>query len=86
MRIDWLNDDLTEARVTRGFWWWKKQATITRVASGGLRSCRHPEFVDGNRERAGMMCTLCCAVFGNLDDTPAWKPVRSLPAAKVVRR
>lgn len=34
MKIEFLNDDLTEARVTRGFWRWKEQALVRRLATG----------------------------------------------------
>lgn len=35
MKVEFLNDELTLARVTRGFLWWKQQATVRR----------HPDYV-----------------------------------------
>ncbi len=28
MKIEWLNEKMTEARLTRGFWWWKRVAIV----------------------------------------------------------
>lgn len=38
MTVEWLNTDLTQARVTRGRWFWKRQAYVE--LSGG--NWRHP--------------------------------------------
>jgi hypothetical protein len=79
MTIQWLNDELTEAIVTRGWLWWKRQAHVRRGSGipltwryasdrhvgGGLR---HALERRRNRER------------GDTD----WQPVRPLPKAKVV--
>lgn len=31
MKIEFTNDDLTEARLTRGRWWWKRTTCVVRV-------------------------------------------------------
>ena len=31
MKIDWLNEEMTRARVTRGFWWWRRWAVVTML-------------------------------------------------------
>lgn len=86
MKIEWLNSDLTEARVTRGWWRWKRVAhvkytpiTIWRFASGDdvgdlwvpLQGARTEEME--RREQQALR-------------DRNWQPVSSPPVAKVVRR
>jgi hypothetical protein len=84
MRIDWLNDDLTEARVTRGFWWWKR-VTILRGTHPPVWSYPSGEqMLDGalilllDRKRRREL------LRRGFDRN--WQPVRSLPSARVVKR
>lgn len=30
MKVEFLNDDLTQAIITKGIWWWKRQAVVER--------------------------------------------------------
>jgi hypothetical protein len=37
VKIEWLNDTLDAARLTKGIWWWKQCADVARDAKGVAR-------------------------------------------------
>ena len=88
MKIDWMNDELTEARVTRGWWKWQQVALITRRADADAvkryvrwafasgRKFDHSELVEGERENE----------LERRADAADWLPVSAMPAARVVKR
>lgn len=36
MKITWLNAEFTEAKLTRGYLWWKRVAIVKRSAKGAI--------------------------------------------------
>jgi hypothetical protein len=86
VKIEWLNDELSEARLFRGVLWWKRVAHIKRTNPLDYRSRRwrhHPsgnicgesEYVDGMRD----------AEFARRSEMGDWQPIRPLPRARLVR-
>ncbi len=87
MRIHWLNDELTEAIVTRGIWWRKRQAHVKHEA-GTMYTWRYMPSV---REVEVSVCRAiirAARIKRKRRDRSAgavdWQPVRSLPKARVV--
>lgn len=33
MRVEFTNQEMTEAIITKGFWWWKRQALVERYGT-----------------------------------------------------
>lgn len=97
MRIEWLNDELTHARLTRG--WWKKETTEVRwIRDIFLTHYNTPpanwEFVGGVRCPYELERTLDKARTKERTrrrlqrQEDQWKPARSapLPTARVVSK
>jgi hypothetical protein len=79
MKIEWLNDDKTEARVTKG-WFRKRSAIVYIEVIGGYWRFR------SNREQVGWWVDM------GLDDArkkavqaSPWIPVEPLPRARLLR-
>lgn len=87
MKIEFLNAELTEARVTRGWWRWKRVAVAKRHGVDPKFSM--PWFYVPSGDPAdGLMA----ALEGERDRQLAqrrvdrnWQPVAALPVAKVRR-
>ena len=88
MRIEWLNADMTEARVTRGRLWWRRVALVRRLKDGhvidkGYTSERTLHWV------YAAINTWCGrsmdeALDARRDDERTWVRLEDLPEARVV--
>jgi hypothetical protein len=81
VNIVWLNDSLTEALVTRG-WWRKRQARVYLFTEGGtwryrIDSSRVGFWLDESLDRA--------RVKERKRRTRYWQPVLPLPKARVAK-
>jgi hypothetical protein len=87
MKIEWLNDDYTEARITKG-WFRKRQAHVRRItreewAKQGSSKWFWRFVPSGNDTGLHEMMECCRAEALVSDD---WQPLSTIPQAKVVRR
>jgi hypothetical protein len=89
VRIEWLNAEMTEARITRGRLWWKRVAFVQRKAEGVVINKGYTNehtinwlFTDANRwcDRA-----LDAQLDRRRNDERTWKRPGQLPRAEVMR-
>ena len=90
MRIEWLNEDCTEAVVTCGRLWWRRQAHVRWLEDSDFHAASHScrwEFVpSGNpADEIGTDMTYAMrAERGRKKQEMDWVPVRGLPKAKAL--
>ena len=89
MKIEWLNDDCTEAYVTRGVLWWKRQAHVKREENGTY----YWNFVTTGRSVPDSLREFLSERRWNaVSDKREWVPVArrphwgALPPARIVER
>jgi hypothetical protein len=85
VKIEWLNDDLRAARLTRGVLWWKQVACVKRISNDDYRSRRWAHCASGNicdeSQHVEDTRTLEIARRRSVND---WQPVRQLPHARLL--
>jgi hypothetical protein len=93
VKIEWLNAEMTEARVTRGFWWWKRVAFVRRDEKGEEETL---DYGDGESETWVMRwyypaSELWCSYYLNrrIENERArdlsWQRVRPVPRARLLK-
>lgn len=99
MVIQWLNSDMTEALVTRGWWRWKRQAHVVYLEPHEVvgyprlrgwyhvatqRACDH-RLVQLIGKHSGREARKQHRALVAERERGNWQPVRSLPKARVVK-
>ena len=86
MKIEWLNDEMTEAIVTRGWLWLKRRAHVERFEPEHTYDPRWRHVESKNVDSSVSWECECERDYvieqRRLDGD--WQPVRSLPKARVV--
>jgi hypothetical protein len=78
VKIEWLNEKMTEAIVTRGWWRWRTRAHVIQASDGDWMFVKTSAWAwDINRD-------LKFARAEAIKSSP-WEPIRKLPRAKVVQ-
>lgn len=90
MKIEWLNDEMTEAIVTRGALWWKKQAHVKQerdaIGPSVWRFVLTGEIIGGELHRLLIFDAVGIKLRADRERQERnWQPVRALPPARVVR-
>lgn len=91
MKIVWLNDDFTEAVVTKGRLWWKREAIVERVAEEHSYDGHRWRFSQsrnwiGRYSYLGKLLDKEHAYrVARVEQASDWQPVRRLPKAKLLR-
>jgi hypothetical protein len=84
VRIDWLNDEMTEARVTKGWLWWKRAALVKRLSEYIWKfQSSNRDIDDGTRWKLNDARDEEMARRRDIED---WQPVKPLPPARMLRR
>lgn len=86
MKFEWLDDRLTRVRVTRGFWRWKRVATLFRPPHWDEYTWEY----EGTGERAdkGFVAKIRTSRSREQEKRSYnrnWQPVRELPKAQVIQ-
>ena len=90
MKIEWLNDEMTEARVTRG--WWRQEVAHVCYVVPKYESNYWTFVPSGDKVDQSLTTFICRSQVAEKDRRleqkrgANWQPVWAMPAAKVVRR
>lgn len=89
MKIDWLNSDMTEAQLTRGWWRWKRRAVVVRFEPEHSWDPRWKHMESGKVMESGeSYCieTERSEAMQRHENERDWQPVRDVPRARLVER
>jgi hypothetical protein len=87
MRIEFLNDSLTEARVTRGWWRWKRVAVVKQAGFILWHYASGDEVDRAMSEHLSMFAIdKREAAKRRQEQLRNWQPLSPLPQAKAVRK
>jgi hypothetical protein len=91
MNVEWLNDERTEARITKGWWRWRRRAYVTRMRDwcsppeGGFTQCWWKFTVSGQLVSGWTSTRVEWKRDWDRDwSRQDWQRVGTLPAAKLV--
>lgn len=89
MKITWLNPQLTEALVTRGWWRWKRQARVQSKSGAYERWVFAGTDVEVDWKVRRYLNDAVTQIYVERireAERSNWQPASSLPEAKAVRR
>lgn len=84
MKIEFLNNSLTEARVTRGALWWKRVAVLRQESFSLWKFL--PSGDGATRYLSESLSMAAVTIKTKEKRERNWQPLRALPEAKAVRR
>lgn len=84
MRIQWLNDEKTEAYVTRGIWWWRRVAVVRRNSQPLKREYNADKWWVYAAINKWVEHELDAQLEERRDEDRTWARPGSLPSARVL--
>lgn len=86
MRIEWLNENMREARLTRGFWRWKRVAIVKRELGESWQYAVSGDLVETRIKEAIDIAYWEVRRAQDLDKLNRnWQPARPVPSARVIK-
>ncbi len=92
MRVEWLNPSRTRALLVRGFWWWKKVATVEfllynnpRCIDPGWHYVNGPTLDNGLRKLVSAADVRAKELEEEGKEAAQWVKLGKIPEARLLR-